>query len=163
MSLEKSCAICNSTSKGMAVACCQSRPYSIMSSFDVIFERTPPTAFVRSASKFFSKLTRCHLRKVVLFATLRQRAWPWRAVKVGHFEFSRIFFKCLGTNSSQGFCPFGFSICQYSQKMELNKCCALLRLYVEGRGHGLPSNLVPWSFFPKFVNELPPGNLSVLL
>ena len=63
--------------------------------FDVVFERTPPTAFVRSASKFFSQLTRCHLRKVVLFATPRQRAWPWRAVKVGHFEFSRIFFQCL--------------------------------------------------------------------
>ena len=33
MELEKSCAICDSTSKGVAVACCQSRPYSIMSSF----------------------------------------------------------------------------------------------------------------------------------
>ena len=109
--------------------------------FDVVFERTPPTAFVRSASKFFSKLTRCNLRKVVLFATLRQRAWPWRAVKVGHFEFSRIFFQCLGTNFSQGICPFGFNICQYSQNMVLNKCCALLRLYVEGRGHGVPSKL----------------------
>jgi len=63
--------------------------------FDVLFERTPPTAFVRSASKFFSKLTRCHLSKVVLFATLRQRARPWRTVKVGHFEFIRIIFKCL--------------------------------------------------------------------
>ena len=33
MELEKSCAICDSTSKGVAVACCQSRPYSIMLSF----------------------------------------------------------------------------------------------------------------------------------
>ena len=38
-----------------------------------------------------------------------------------------------------------------------------LRLYIEGRGHGVPSNLVLWSFFPMFVNKLPPGNLSVLL
>ena len=164
MKLEKSCAICDSTSKGVAVACRQSWPYSIMSSFlplylnellpqhlsvrlqnssvnsqdvtweklcylrlyvkgrgrgvlsksaifnnvvffAVVFQRTPPTAFVRSASKFFSKLTRCHLRKVVLVVTLRQRAWPWRAVKVRHFEFSSIFFQCLGTNSSQGICP----------------------------------------------------------
>ena len=68
---------------------------------------------------------RCNLRKVVLFATLRQRAWPWRAVKVGHFEFSGSFFQCLGTNSSQGFCSFCFKIGQYSQMMVLNKQCPI--------------------------------------
>ena len=131
----KHCAICDSTSKGVAVACRQSWPYSIMSSFlplylnkllpedlsvrlqnwsvhsghvtweklcnlwlyikgrgrgvlsksaifnnvvffAVVFERTPPTAFVRSASKFFSPLRRCNLRRVVLCVTLRRRAWP---------------------------------------------------------------------------------------
>ena len=53
--------------------------------FAVVFEQTPPTGFVCWASKFFSKLTRCNLRKVVLFVTLHQRAWPWCCVKVGHF------------------------------------------------------------------------------
>ena len=38
-----------------------------------------------------------------------------------------------------------------------------LRLYIKGRGRGIPSKLVLWSFFPMFVNKLPPGNLSVLL
>ena len=132
------------------------------------------------------QLTRCDLRKVVLFVTLRQRAWPWRAVKVRHFEFSRIFFQCLffpmfgnqllpghfvrlaskfvstvrrwcwtnsvlfcdstskgvamacrqswfrglffqslWTKSPQGIYQFCFKIGQYSQKMVLNKRCAL--------------------------------------
>ena len=93
--------------------------------FTVVFEQTPPREFAHSASKLVSTLRRCNLRKVVLFPTLRQRAWPWHAVKVGHFEFSGIFFLCLGTNSSQEFCPFCFKIGQYSQKMVLNKRCAL--------------------------------------
>ena len=62
--------------------------------FAVVFEQTPPRGFVRSASTFFSTLRRWNLRKVVLLATLRRRAWPWHAVKVGHFEFSGIFFRC---------------------------------------------------------------------
>ena len=133
MQLEKSCAVCDSTSKNVAVACCQSRPYSIMSSFLPLYlNKTPPTGFVCSASKFFSTLRTCNLRKVVLFVTLRQRAWPWRAVKVGHFEFSGSFFQCLGTNSSQGFCSFCFKIGQYSQMMVLNKQCPICDSMLKG-------------------------------
>ena len=74
MELEKSCAICDSTSKGVAVACCQSRAiFNNVVFFAVVFQQTPPTAFVRSASKFFSKLTRCHLRKV----GVQSKLVPW--------------------------------------------------------------------------------------
>ena len=55
--------------------------------FAVVFEPTPPRGFVRSAEKFFSTLRTCNLRKAVLFATLRQRAWPWRSVKVSSVVF----------------------------------------------------------------------------
>ena len=88
--------------------------------------------------------------------------WPWRAVKVGHFEFSGSFFQCLGTNSSQGFCSFCFNWSVQSDDGAEQTVC-YLRLYVKGRGRGIPSKLVLWSFFPMFVNKLLPGNLSVLL
>ena len=162
----------------------------------VVFEQTPPTGFVCSASKFFSTLRTCNLRKVVLFVTLRQRAWPWRAVKVGHFEFSGSFFQCLGTNSSQGFCLFCFKIGQYSQMMVLNKQCPICDssskgvavafrqswfcgLFFQCLWTNSSQGICPFCFkinqytqkmvlnklcaFSKFVNKLPPGNLSVLL
>ena len=150
MELEKSCAICDSTSKNVAVACCQSRPYSIMSSFlplylnkllpqdlsvrlqnssvhsgDITWEKlcylwlyvkgrgrgvpselaifnsvvvfsnvwelTPPRDFVRSASKLVSTVRWWCWTNIVLFATLRQRVWPWHSVKVGSvFFFSNV-------------------------------------------------------------------------
>ena len=74
--------------------------HGIFSLFRLVFERTPPRGVVAWASKFFSTLTRCNLRTVVLIATLRQRAWPWRAVKVGHFEWNFTFSHCIWTNSS---------------------------------------------------------------
>ena len=103
MVLNKSCALCDSTSKGVSVACRQSWFCGL---FFHCLERTPRD-FVCSASKFLSTLGRCNLRKVVLFATLRQRPWQWCAVKFGHFEFCGIFFCCLGTHS-RDFCPFCF-------------------------------------------------------
>ena len=159
MELEKGCAICDSTSKGVAVACCQSRPYSIMSSFlplylnkllpqhlsvrlqnssvnsqDVTWERLcylrlyvkgrgrgmPSKLAILNSVEFFSNVWEPtppraffpmfgnqllpgilsvwlqHLsfqsedgakQMLCSFATLRQRAWPWRAVKVGSVVF----------------------------------------------------------------------------
>ena len=53
-----------------------------------------------------------------------------------------------------------FVVCSEDRTWE--KLC-YLRLYVKGRGRGVLSILVLWSFFQTFVNKLPPGNLSVLL
>ena len=85
-----------------------------------VFQRTPPIGFVRSASKFFSKLTRCNLRKVVLFVTLHQRAWPWRAIKVGSVVFFPMFVNKL--------LPGNWSVLLQNQSVHskdvLNKPCA---------------------------------------
>ena len=54
--------------------------------FSIVCEQTPPREFVRSASKSISTVRRCCW--TLLFATLGQRACPWRVVKFGHFQWN---------------------------------------------------------------------------
>ena len=90
--------------------------------FPDVWELTPPRDFLRSASKSVSTDRRWCWTNVVLFATLRRRAWPWRAVKVGSVVF---FSQSLWTNSPQGIHQFCFKISQYSQNTVQTKRCAL--------------------------------------
>ena len=50
--------------------------------FSIVCEQTPPREFVRSTSKLVSTVRRWCWTNDVLYATVRQRACPWRVVKV---------------------------------------------------------------------------------
>ena len=55
--------------------------------FGLVFEVSPPREFAGSASKLVSTVKKWCWMNAVLCATVRRRACPWRAVKVGHFDF----------------------------------------------------------------------------
>ena len=95
MVLNQNRAICDCTLKGVSVACRQIWPFWIRWSyfrfFRLVFERTPPREFIGSATQLVNTAKKWAASNAMLFVTVRWWACPWRAFKVGRFEFRAYF------------------------------------------------------------------------
>ena len=119
-------------------------PWSYFRFFRLVFERTPPREFIRSASQLVSTVMTWSRTNAVLFVTVRWRSCPWRAVKVGRFEFRRLIFAFFALYLNELLLGNLLDLLHnwsVQSKNGAQPTPCYLWLYVEGRGRGVPSKL----------------------